>query len=294
MKRRVKSIGSTQHITRAMNLVAASKLQRASQKMNTVRPFHRETERAVYEITRGISELANPYFTPRQVKKRTFIVISGDRGLCGGYNVNVCKLAYETMNETLASVSLSDLNSMEDSVIAVGMKARDYFRKRRKSVIRSYSGISAMPFYEDAQEIASFATGLFNTRDADEVWLVYTEFLTTISHLPTAIKLLPLDPAQRHGERVNDSHNHTPLTIDFEPNEEEFLSYIVPKYVETIMYGALAESAACETASRMQSMDNATKNSAELIRKLTLKYNRVRQDTITQELIEIVSGASTL
>ncbi|MDR1914769.1 MAG: ATP synthase F1 subunit gamma [Clostridiales bacterium] len=274
IKRRIRSIGSTQQITRAMNLVAASKLQRAKAKLESVRPYFEETQRLVFEIASNI-DAPNLFFTPRQVKHTGYIIITGDRGLCGGYNVNVSKLGYELIHER---------EKHSERIIAVGVKSRDYFRRRRKQIIRTYQGISEIPFYEDAAEIGEIAVDLFDSGEVDEVYLIYTQFISTLAHTPTAIKLLPLVAEKGRQNRV----------IDYEPDEEGFLSYLVPKYLSAVIFGALAESAACEQGARMASMDAATKNSSELIDKLTLRYNRVRQDAITQELTEIVSGADAL
>jgi len=275
IKHRIHSVHSTQQITRAMNMVAASKFQRARSKMENLRPFVEETIRITHDISAFISDRNNPYLKGRPVNNTLVIVISGDRGLCGGYNINVSKAAYALVNE-----------KPNEQLITVGTKARDYFNRRRKNIIRTYSGVSETPFYEDAADIGLMAVDLYDSGDVDEVYLVYTEFFSAVRIEPKAVKLLPLQPEP--GRQAKGGY------FDFEPNEDTFLSFIVPKYVSTVIYGAMTESAACEQGARMTGMDSATKNSTELINRFTLQYNRVRQDAITQELTEIVSGANAL
>jgi len=276
IKNRIRSVHSTQQITRAMNMVAASKLQRARGKLEGLQPFVEETIRITRDITALISDKSNPYVNARTVGNSLIIVISADRGLCGGYNVNVAK----------AASALADEKAHEN-LITVGTKARDYFRRRRKNIIRTYQGVSENPFYEDASDIGLLAVDLYDSGEVDEVYLVYTKFNSIVNYQPEVLKLLPLqiepdDKTDRGG------------FIDFEPDENAFLSYIVPKYISTAIYGAMVESAACEQGARMTSMDSATKNSSDLINRFTLQYNRARQDAITQELTEIVSGANAL
>jgi F-type H+-transporting ATPase subunit gamma len=271
IKRRIRSVSGTQQITRAMNLVAASKLQRAASKLENARPFHKEFKEMAQSAIDSLRPDSSPYLRASTGSRYAAIVITGDRGLCGGYNVNVCKEARALLH-----------GKSGEKVIAVGVKGRDYFRRRRKKIIRAYSGVSEMPFYEDAAEIALVAMDLFEAGDVDEVHLVYTEFLSTMNHVPRTLRLLPLERAGGASK------------IDFEPGEDEFLATFAPKYISTLIYGAMLESSACEQSARMAGMDSATKNSSDLIAKYTLSYNRARQDAITQELTEIVSGANAL
>jgi len=275
IKHRIRSVRSTQQITRAMNMVAASKLQRARGKLDSLRPFVGETIRITRDVSARISDRGNPYIRQRPVNNTLVIVISGDRGLCGGYNVNVSKAALALVNDKPG-----------EQMITIGTKARDYFNRRRKEIIRTYSGISENPFYEDASDIGLLAVDLYDSGEVDEVYLVYTEFLSIVNAQPKTLKLLPLPAEPEQGARGG--------LFDFEPGEGAFLSYIVPRYVSTAVYGAMVESAACEQGARMTSMDSATKNSSDLINKLALQYNRARQDAITQELTEIVSGANAI
>jgi len=275
IKRRISSVKSTQQITRAMNLVAASKLQRAKIQLDNLRPFVTETMRVLSSVTSFLTDSSSIYITGRPVKNSLIIAIAADRGLCGGYNVNLCKEAFKLVSE-----------KDNEQLITVGTKARDYFRRRGKNIIRTYQGFSESPFYEDASEIGLLATDYYESGDSDEVYVVYTEFSSALNHTPTVKKLLPLP--------VEAGSSASSGFMDFEPNQSAILSHLVPKYVSTAIFGAMVESAACEQGARMTSMDSATKNSAELINKFTLQYNRARQDAITQELSEIVSGANAI
>ncbi|MDR1643529.1 MAG: ATP synthase F1 subunit gamma [Clostridiales bacterium] len=270
IKRRIRSVAGTQQITKAMNLVAASKLQRAAAKLESARPFFRDFKILAENAISG-TQSTSPYLKQRSGERLCVIVITGDRGLAGGYNVNVCK----------AAMALLDGKEGEN-VITVGVKGRDYFRRRRKRITRAYSGFSELPFYQDAQEIAMVALDLFDAGEVDEVHVAYTQFASTLSHIPTTQLLLPLKASTGSG------------LMEFEPGEEAFIEQLIPKHISTQVYGAMLESSACEQSARMAGMDSATKNSSDLISKLTLSYNRARQDAITQELTEIVSGANAL
>lgn len=280
IKRRIRSVASTQQITKAMNLVAASKLQKAKQKLERTRPFYTETRNVIQSIISSSKGLKNPYLVQREVKSTAYIVMTGDRGLCGGYNTNVSKLAYTMMK-----------GKPNEKVIAIGIKARDFFRRRKKNIHKLYVGMSEKPFYEDAKEIGRLVFELYDSGQVDEVYLVYTEFKSTISHEPKAMKLLPIDPEEILAGSDGAASGQL---MNYEPDEDTLLSYMVPKYVDTLIFGAMVESSACEQGARMTSMDSATKNSTDLIEKYTLQYNRARQGAITQEINEIVSGANAL
>lgn len=279
IKRRIKSVTSTQQITKAMNLVASSKLTRAKNRFKDTQPFFSHTRRAIAHIVKGSSGAAHPYLREREIKNTAVIVITGDRGLCGGYNTNVCKTA----------LSVSDERE-ELGFITIGGKGRDYLKHRHQTILTSYRGISEKPQYDDAKIIGEKVLELYDKGEIDEVYLAYTEFISTISNEPRLIKLLPMDASDFEDEQIKPS---TTLTI-YEPSEEDVLNYIVPKYVNTILYGAMVESAACELSSRMTAMDSATENAAEMIDDLNLLYNRVRQGAITQEITEIVGGSNAL
>lgn len=276
IKRRIKSVNSTQQITKAMHLVASSKLTRAKSRFEQTKPFAKETRRVIANIVEGSGTVSHPYLDKREVKNSAVIVLTGDRGLCGGYNVNVCKEAYKQISSNTAT-----------KVITVGSKARDFFKTKKCDIIKSLVGISEKPTYEDALEIGRFALEMFTNGEVDEVYLAYTEFISTLSSEPKLIKILPVDTSEFKTEA---SEGVKPLTI-YEPSEEAVLDYVIPKYINTVLFGALVESAVCELGARMTAMDSATENAGEMIDDLNLLYNRVRQGAITQEITEIVSGS---
>ena len=278
IKRRIKSVSSTQQITKAMNLVASSKLAKAKGRFYETKPFFGYTRRAIGNIVKGNGGTSHPYLTERSVKKTGIIVITGDRGLCGGYNVNVCKAA------------LNEAGDNDTAYITIGGKGRDYLRHRNKEIADSFRGISEKPRYMDAKLIGERILKKYNAGELDEVYLAYTEFISTISNEPKVIKLLPLNADEFESDK---GEKDLTLTI-YEPSEDEVLDYIIPKYINTVLYGAMVESAACELSSRMTAMDSATENAAEMIGDLNLLYNRVRQSAITQEITEIVGGSNAL
>lgn len=279
IKRRIKSVNSTQQITKAMNLVASSKLQKARSRLEDTRPFFNQTRQVIAQIVSGSKGITHPLIEQREVNCSAVIIITGDRGLCGGYNINVSKEAFNKIKQL-----------KQASAITIGGKGKEYFSRRNVNIFESYTGISENPQYEDALKIGRLALDLFKNKEVDEVYMAYTEFKSTISHEPKLIKILPVDVNEFESE---DSENNSALTI-YEPSEEEVLEYVIPKYVNTVIFGAMVESAVCELGARMTAMDSATENASEMIDKLSLMYNRARQGAITQEITEIVGGAAAL
>jgi F-type H+-transporting ATPase subunit gamma len=206
------------------------------------------------------------------VKKATIIVLAGDRGLCGGYNVSVCQSA------------LSACPEVECDYVTVGAKAYEYMKARGKNVSRSLRGISENPDYEAARSVGEDILKRFAEGQTDAVYLAYTMYHSTISYESTCIKLLPFNL----DEFSNDEDKG--LTL-YEPSAEAVLSYVLPKYINTVIYGAMAESALCEQSARMTAMDSATENADDMLETLNTKYNRARQGAITQEITEIIGGA---
>ncbi len=276
IKRRIKSVNSTQQITKAMNLVASSKLTRAKNRLMDTRPFFQETRKVIAGIVNGSKGISHPFLEKRDVKKKAVILITGDRGLCGGYNANVSKAAMNCVD-----------NVDNVSAITVGSKGREYFKRRGVNILESYTGISENPDYSDALKIGRLALDLFTEGEADEVYLAYTEFISTLSSEPKVIKVLPVDVNEFDDDNAD---SERALTI-YEPDEEAVLEYVIPKYVNTVIFGAMVESAVCELGARMTAMDSATENASEMIDSLNLLYNRARQGAITQEITEIVGGS---
>ncbi len=277
IKRRIKSVNSTMQVTKAMNLVASSKLTKAKESFNKIKPFFESTKTVIGRVIEHTGVVTNPFMTKREVKKTAVIVITGDRGLCGGYNSAVCKSG------------MAVLENKNGAVVTVGSKGRDYFKHREKEILKSYRDMSEKPSYVDASIVGKDIEKMYLDGEADEVYLAYTHFISTISSEPKVIKLLPLNPEDFNSEKKGAGT----LTI-YEPSEEEVLDYIVPRYINTVIYGAMMESSVCEQSARMTAMDSASDNAADMIDTLNLHYNRARQGAITQEITEIVSGSNAL
>lgn len=263
-----------------MELVASSKMKKARERLEQTRPYFNAVGDAVSDIISHTKGVRHPLITPREVKKTGYIVISADRGLAGGYNANVIKAAATHMQE-----------KEKVSVITIGQKARDYFRKRNYDLDGEFTHISEDPTYSDAQNIGRLSTELYKQGLVDEVYLVYTEFLSTISYNPKVVKLLPLEPKADKPKKELDELTEL---MSYEPSPEAVLSYLIPKYIDSTIYGALVESTSSEQSARKVAMENATDNAEEIIDKLQLQYNRARQASITQEITEIIGGAEAL
>lgn len=263
-----------------MELVSSAKMRKARERLDKTRPYFRAVGDAVDDIISRTKGVKHELITPREVKKTCYIVIAADRGLAGGYNTNVIRTGLHHM---------ADKDKV--SVIAIGQKARDFFRKRNYDMDGEFTHISEDPTYSDAQNIGRLSTELYKQGLADEVYLVYTEFLSTISYNPKVIKLLPLEP---EADKVVEEKTGSRELMTYEPSPEAVLSYLIPKYIASTIYGALIESSTSEQSARRVAMESATDNAEEMIDKLQLQYNRARQASITQEIAEIVGGAEAL
>lgn len=280
IKRRIKSVNSTRQITKAMELVSSAKLRKARERQERNKSYFNIVGKTVQEIISSTKGIQHEFLKKREVKKSAYIVITADGGLCGGYNTNVIKKAVVHMNE-----------KEKVSVIAIGQKGRDYFKKRGYDLDGEFIHISDEPSYTKAQGIGRLAIELYKQELVDEVYLVYTEFLSTINQKPKIIKLLPIE-ASVEEDQVKKNDKRT--LMSYEPSPEAVLSFLVPKYIDSMIYGALIESAASEQGARRIAMENATDNASEMIDDLQLQYNRARQAAITQEIAEIVGGAEAL
>ena len=280
IRRRIGTVKKTQQITRAMRMVAAAKLRRAQEAIEAARPYAERMRDTLIEVAAS-QGAEHPLLAAREkVAKIDVLVVTSDRGLCGAFNANVLKRAALEIAEREPTVE-------RVSMIAVGRKTVEFFgRRRRGQIARSFTGIAKVS-YGDAVEIAEFASQRFLAGEADEVWLVHSEFVSTLTQRPRVVKLLPFAPEP--GEAVSDK---PPFTI--EPSADALLALLVPKAVQVEVYRALLESQAGEHAARMTAMESATRNTEDMISSLTLKYNRARQAAITKELVEIVSGAEAL
>ena len=278
IKQRKGSIQSTQQITKAMKLVSTVKLQKARVRAETVQPYFDYMYRTVTSMLARSGHLDHPYLKGGSSRKKAVVVISSNRGLAGGYNMNIAKLLTE-----------SDIPKAEVKVYAVGRKARDILERKGYEIAADYSGVVESPAYGDAWAICRDVLGAFTGGEIGEIYLAYTHFKNTVSHVPTLMKLLPVE-----FDAAELSEADTGTLMNYEPNQEQALNMIIPKYVTSLFYGALVEAAASENGARMQAMDSATSNADDMIDDLTLQYNRVRQGNITQELTEIIAGAEAL
>jgi F-type H+-transporting ATPase subunit gamma len=281
IKGRIRSVTTTKKTTKAMNLVSSSKLARAKTKLTAQNPFFNHMRRVIGNIVRG-NEAEHKYFEEREVKKSLIIAIANDRGLCGGYNANICKLAAKLGDELSAS-------GKSVSYLTIGNKSRDFFRRAGADIFSFMNGISENPFYEDAADITAKIMPLYEAGEIDEVHVAYTEFVSAITYVPKSIRILPLDM-----EDFQDESAAKMGYMKFEPSAKIVLDYVVPKYLSTVIFGALSESAASGQGATMTAMDSATENAENIIDNLTLLYNRARQAAITQEISEIVGGANAL
>lgn len=280
IKRKIKSVNSTMQITKAMELVSTAKLKRTRDKMDVTKPYFETVIKAISDIMSNEKRIRHDFTARDEVKKKLYIVITADRGLCGGYNANAIKAV---------------INDFEDkdkaAFITIGRRSSEFFKREECEVVKDYIGISEKPEYAHAQDIAKTALKLFKSEEVDEIVLVYTRFVSTIAQEATLLKLLPVEPKESVEEIDDDGMKDF---VNYEPSPEEVLGYIIPKYVESTIFGGLTESAVSEQASRRMAMESATDNAVDMISELTLTYNQARQSAITQEISEIVSGAEAL
>ncbi len=282
IKRRKSSVSSTQQITKAMKLVATVKLQQARTRAESTDPYFQYMYRTVQSMLSRAGNVEHPYLKPQESEKKAVIVITSNRGLAGGYNANIVRML---MN--------SELKRDDLKIIAIGHKGRDLLSARGYEISADYSEVIEAPTYRDAKEIADSLLKMYSEGEIGEIDLMYTHFKNTVVHEPTMMKLLPMD-RDAVPEDVAEDQSSENLLMNFEPTEEEALELIIPKYVTSLLYGAMVESQASENGARMQAMDAATENAEEIIDELTLKYNQARQGSITQELTEIIAGAEAL
>lgn len=281
IKRRMKSVGSTKQITKAMELVSISKLKKSRTQMELIQPYYNAVLSSIQEILTNSAGINHPMIDNREVKKKAFIVITADRGLCGGYNSNVIKKVVET---------LSDKD--DSKFIVVGQKGINYFDRRDYDVVGRFTGISESPSFMDATQLSNIVLKLYAEEEVDEVNIVYTEFINTITYEPKIIKLLPGEEIET--DNNEETSNNPEGLREYEPSPEVVLDYLIPKYVKAVIYGSLIESSASEHGARRFAMENATSNAEDMLSDLNLVYNRARQAAVTQEISEIVSGADAL
>lgn len=283
LRRRVRAVKNTQQITKAMKMVAASKLRRAQERIVSARPYAVQMQRVLGGLARRVDPALHPLLAVREAKSdgRTLVIIvTGDKGLCGSFNTNVIKGAGGFIATSPQPCSLG----------LVGKKGRDFFARRGFDVLFEEIGIFQKLRYDHAQAIAKAAIEAFTSGDVDRVILVYNEFKSVLSQRVVVDQLLPIGREEVEGSQA------APNLIDYlyEPSPQEIFNQLLPRYIEVEVYRALLESNAAFFAAQMTAMDTATKNSGEMIANLTLYMNKVRQAAITREIIEVVSGAQAL
>lgn len=280
IKRRKGSIQSTQQITKAMKLVSTVKLQRAKQRAEQSKAYFNCMYETVTSMLAKAGNLNHPYLKTGQSGKKAVIVITSNRGLAGGYNSNVVKL-----------VTKGDFKKEDVTVYAIGKKGKDALQRYGYHIMEENSDIIEEPSYVDAMAISRKLLSLYATGEISEIYLAYTRFKNTVVHEPTLLKLLPVEAAADRGTAQDTGSK---AMMNFEPEDDEALELIIPKYVTSLIYGGLVEAVASENGARMQAMDSATSNAEEMIDHLSLMYNRARQGSITQELTEIIAGANAI
>ena len=285
IKRRKNSVQSTQQITKAMKLVSTVKLQRAKGAAEKSKTYFNSMFSTVSSILEKSSNINHPYLVAGDSDKKAVIVVTSNRGLAGGYNTNVTKL-----------VTNDEKFTVDNTVIyAIGKKGKDTLSRKGFSIAEDYCEVINAPLYSDAMDICNTVLNAFKAGEIGEIYLAYTVFKNTVSQVPTMIKLLPVDLDAAKGVKdIDDQDSSAKAIMNFEPEEEEALDLIIPKYITSLIYGAMIEAVASENGARMQAMDNATSNAEEMIQDLELGYNRARQAHITQELTEIIGGAEAL
>lgn len=280
IKRRIRSFESNRKITKAMEMVAAAKLRRAQERVVASRPYADKMHEVIASIASGTSDETHPMLAKREVKRTGYLVITSDRGLAGGYNANVLRNLVNQLNDRHKT-------SDEYVLFVIGRRGRDYLKRRDYPIIGEVTDLSDSPEFADIKGIAARAVNMFADEEYDELYIHFNRFVNPVSQIPTERKLLPL-------EDLDADHSDERLQYDFEPSEAHVLAELLPRYAETLIYNAVLEAKASEFGARMTAMGNASDNASELIEELTLQFNRARQAAITQEIAEIVGGASAL
>ena len=284
IKRRRSSIQSTQQITKAMKLVSTVKLQRARAGAERSKSYFTCMYDTMNSILARVGTVEHKYLKAGENGKKAVILITSNRGLAGGYNSNVSKLI--TKHETW--------NRDEVCVYAIGNKGKEILSRAGYEIKEELPEVIEQPAYADAMFLTERLLKAFEAGEISEIYLAYTAFKNTVSHIPTLVKLLPVEKSEQTTEQDEADKTGAEAPMNFEPEDEEALDHIIPKYVASLIYGGLVEALASENGARMQAMDNATNNAAELIDDLELLYNRARQGSITQELTEIIAGANAI
>lgn len=280
IKRRRESVSSTQQITKAMKLVSTVKLQRAKTRALHAKTYFNCMYYTVTSLLAKAKNLDQPYTQKQESTRKAVILLTSNRGLAGGYNSNMVKL-----------ITQGDFTKEDLDIYAVGKKGREALERRGYTIKADFSELADGFEYADAIKISNQLVKSYENGEIGEIYLAYTDYKNTVTHIPTLMKLLPILPEDFEGDGELAEDN---LLMNFEPGDEEALKMIIPKYMTSLIHGAMIEAHASENGARMQAMDNATNNAEEMISDLTLMYNRARQGSITQELTEIIAGAEAI
>ncbi|MDR1604443.1 MAG: F0F1 ATP synthase subunit gamma [Gracilibacteraceae bacterium] len=275
IRRRIRSVANMEQITKAMKMVAASKLRRAQEKVTASRPYAERLQAMLGRLAASGSELSHPLLERRPVQNIGYILVSSDKGLCGGFNTNLIRAARE---------ELATLDGKNRLLVTIGLKGLDFFRRRGAPILAQFTGLGDSPDFAAARRIANRVTELYTSGELDEVYVIYARFISVLNQTPTVRKLLPIEPATDGGRDE----------YIIEPSPAAVLNLLLPGYIESRLFNALLESKASELGAKMTAMDSATENAKEMIDKLTLAMNRARQAAITTEITEIVGGAAAL
>ncbi len=280
VKKRIKSVVSTRRITSAMEMVAASKLRRAQQKIEQTRPYSQKMDEMLQHLAAGSSgDISHPYFEQRDIKKKTLVLVTSDRGLCGSFNSNVIRRAVNWLREE---------GLPEVEIVTVGKKGNDLLKSRQWEIINDYSDWGGQLVYGKVRDLVDFLTQRFVSGETDSIHMIYTQFISTVKYKIVVEPYLPLTRPES-GEAAGIRSQYI-----FEPTPESIYESLMPGYALTKMVTVLVDSFAAEHGSRMIAMGNATSNAGEMVDDLTLLYNKTRQAQITKELLEVISGADAL
>ncbi len=285
LRRRIKSVNSTKKITRAMELIAATRIVKAQQRVSAARPYADQITSVVQSLASSGAGAGQPLLTPKaDPRKIAYIVVAGDRGLAGAYNSSIIRMAERAMAADAAA-------GREYIIIAVGKKVEDYFKFRKYAVAAAFKGFTDNPTYEDARAIASEVVSRFNAGGVDQVELVYTQFLSAGSQRPILRRFMPMEI---EAATATTAAGVPKSDYEYEPDPSVILGSLLPRYVESRLFAALLDAAASEHAGRQRAMKSATENAGELVKKLSRQMNTARQAAITTEIMEIVGGAEAL
>jgi len=285
IQKRIKAVENTKKITKAMKMVAASKLRKVQSRMMDLRPYADKMHDVLISLAKGADRESHPLLSLRPRKTVEVVVVTSDRGLCGAFNTNILKAAQ-------GAIDNYKKEGFEISISTVGKKARDYFKRRDVAVRHSWTDISGSVRFSSAEEIANDIKENYMNETIDEVNVVYNAFKSMVAQTVTTAKLLPLSPPEEEGEE--EASAESAADFIYEPSMEAIFDRLIPRNVDIQIYRALLESSAAEEAARMSAMENATQSCTEMVETLTLQYNKARQASITGELMDIVGGVEAL